>query len=445
MTASPALLKRAAQLVRASPATNGSQPPRTKAPSRPRPIARAAVDPFAVVEPWPDPVSGAALLDDLAQCVRRHLVLPAHGYEAVALWTLHTYLVDAADYTPYLLVTSPVRECGKSTLLDLLLHLAHRAQQTGGYSAAALYRRIDRQHPALLLDEIDTRLRGDSGEALRGVLNTGFQRSGRVTICSGENHDDRDFATFCPKVLAGIGHVWDTVASRSIPIRLKRASKEELRTLTKIRGHRIADECADHRRRAARFAADNLDQLQRADPVTPEQLSARQSDVWRPLLAIADAAGGAWPNTARNAALALHGAATEEGDTGLLVLQDLATMFGETDSAVLPTVEILGRLVKMEDRPWPEYRNGKELSARGLASLLGRFDVKPRTHRTGAAETVKGYSRADLQPVFTTYLPTPSGLSVTAVTSTVQAPVTDVTDRLSGVGLVADRPLDVGA
>ena len=62
----------------------------------------------------------------------------------------------------------------------------------------------------MLLDELDAQLRSDAGESLRKVLNTGFARTGKITICVGDAHEDKDFATFCPKVLAGIGRVWDT-------------------------------------------------------------------------------------------------------------------------------------------------------------------------------------------------------------------------------------------
>jgi hypothetical protein len=49
--------------------------------------------------------------------------------------------------------------------------------------------------------------------------------------------------------------------------------------------------------------------------------------VWRPLLAVADAIGGKWTQTAREAALALYGVAEEEGDYGLLMLEDVRQLF----------------------------------------------------------------------------------------------------------------------
>src|SRR5262249_6220447 len=156
--------------------------------------------------------------------------------------------------------------------------------------------RIDRLAPTMLLDELDTRLRSDGGESLREVLNCGFHRTGTATISVQVRNDweDRDFKTFCPKVLAGIGSLWDTVESRSIPVRLRRASKAERAGLRKVDGDRIREECQPYRRKLLRLACDVRERLAVTAAVTPESLSARQCDVWRPLLALAAVTGGHW-------------------------------------------------------------------------------------------------------------------------------------------------------
>jgi hypothetical protein len=84
---------------------------------RPRSTDAAGEDFLPTVEPWPDAVAGDALLDDLAATITRHVGLPDGGADAVALWTVHTHLLDAAYRAPRLAITSPTRECGKSTLL----------------------------------------------------------------------------------------------------------------------------------------------------------------------------------------------------------------------------------------------------------------------------------------------------------------------------------------
>jgi putative DNA primase/helicase len=307
------------------------------------------------LEPWDEPVVGATVLDEIANLILRYMVMSDEEVVAVCLWLLHTFLLDVADFTPYLWVSSPVRICGKSTLLELLWHLAFHARKSDGISAAALYRTIDLHHPTMLIDELDTQLRGDGGEGLRGVLNAGFKRGDVFTRCTGDDHEPRDFHTFCPKVLSGIGKLWDTVASRSIPIRLARASKPELAALSKIRGHLITDECLPHRRKLLRVSDEIRVDVRVSDPTPPPKLGAREADIWRPLLAIADAIGGHWPTTARAAAVHLHGVADEEGDSGLLLLEDVRDIFAlASDPAALPTATILAALVQRDDRPWPE-------------------------------------------------------------------------------------------
>lgn len=386
------------------------------------------------VEPWPDEVDGARLLDDLGALLRQHMVLPEHADHIVALWTAHTYLLDCADFTPYLLVSSPVRECGKSTLLDLLVWLAYRAQQTGGYSAAVLYRRVDRVSPTLLLDELDARLTGDMGEAIRGVLNSGFHRNGKFSVCVGDEHEDKDFKTFCPKVLAGIRKAaagWDTVTSRSVPIRLARASKAQLGRLKKIRGNTIGSICHPYRQRLVRWANDVREELLDVDPPVPDELGARQSDVLRPLLAIADMAGGHWPETARTSMLGIFGVTEEEADVGLLLLADLRDLFRQSGAERMHTAHVIEELTKREDRPWPEWKHGKPITAVQLAKLAGRFGIKSKTLRSGPVNG-KGYELAALAPIFEQYLPAERSAAVTDAQPITQ-PVTEVSSSSSSV------------
>jgi hypothetical protein len=55
------------------------------------------------------------------------------------------------------------------------------------------------------------------------------------------------------------------------------------------------DEFIPLARRCARWALDNVARLRGADPPVPAELHDRAADNWRPLLAIADLAGGDWP------------------------------------------------------------------------------------------------------------------------------------------------------
>jgi putative DNA primase/helicase len=144
--------------------------------------------------PWPEPVHGAALLDDLASAIRRHVVLPTHAADASALWIIHTYLVDMLDISPRLAITSPERGCGKTTLLDVLSHLVERPLAAANATASAIFRVIELAHPTLLIDECDTFLM--QNEELRGILNSGHRRGGAVLRTVGDDHEPRQFGTY---------------------------------------------------------------------------------------------------------------------------------------------------------------------------------------------------------------------------------------------------------
>ena len=78
---------------------------------------------FAEPEPWPEPVDGTKLLDQLAATIRSYIVMPDSSRDAIAVWTVHSYLLDRTPISPRLAIRSPTMQCGKTTLIDVLAHL----------------------------------------------------------------------------------------------------------------------------------------------------------------------------------------------------------------------------------------------------------------------------------------------------------------------------------
>src|SRR5262245_24434120 len=56
----------------------------------------------------------APLLEAVEEHLRRYVVLSEAQYVAVTLWIVHANAVDATSTTPYLHITSPELESGKS-------------------------------------------------------------------------------------------------------------------------------------------------------------------------------------------------------------------------------------------------------------------------------------------------------------------------------------------
>lgn len=359
-------------------------------------------------DPWPEPVDGAELLEDLENAFLRFVSLPDGSAPALALWVVHAHAHDAAAVSPLLALTSPEKRCGKTTTLALVGALVPRPLPASNISPAAIFRAVEAFRPTLLVDEADSFLtaRGANDE-LRGILNSGHTRSGAVVVrTAGEDHEPRIFSTWGAKAVALIGALPGTLEDRSVIIQLRRQAPGERKE--RLRLDRIG--ALEHlRRRAARWAADNLDALRTADAAVPEGLHDRAADNWRPLLAIADAAGGEWSARARNAAGKLGGAADDGDAAGPMLLSDLRDVFKQKEKDRLSSAEIVAELVKMEERPWPEWKQGKELSTMGLARILRPFGIRPKQMKDDS-EKVRGYDRSDFADAFSRYLPPPKAV-----------------------------------
>src|ERR1700675_3226412 len=104
----------------------------------------------------PVPINAAQMLDEISLSFRRHLSLPDHAAEVIALWVLFAHTFDAWQASPRLLFTSPVPQCGKSTALTMIRSLTPRARLASNMTAPVVFRLIEQEHPTLLIDEADT-------------------------------------------------------------------------------------------------------------------------------------------------------------------------------------------------------------------------------------------------------------------------------------------------
>jgi len=353
---------------------------------------------------------GVALLNDLSSLIRRFVALSAAQADICALWLLHTYAMEATEFTPYLNIGSPLPRSGKTTLLQLLALLTAKPWYTGRVTAAVLVRKTDKDHPTLLLDESDAAFRANSeyAETLRGVLNSGYEQDGTYSMCVQVKKEwvPKDFSTFSPKAIAGIGRLPDTVEDRSIPISLKRKlSNEECEGFRK---RKVRPEAEALRTRAAKWTSQNIKLLRDADPCMPCELDDRQQDVCEPLVAIADLAGGEWPERARKALITLLEAqVAREESQGVRLLANIRSCFESHGTERLKSSALLLTLIAIEDAPWAEYRKGFPLSVNELARLLRQFGIRPRDLRFPDG-VHKGYERGDFKDAWARNCPLPA-------------------------------------
>ncbi|MGW6262321.1 DUF3631 domain-containing protein [Streptomyces sp. NPDC055085] len=385
-------------------------------------------------------IDGAALLDEVEAFHRRFNIFPSeHAYVAVALWDAHAHLIDCFETTPRVAFLSPEPGSGKSRALEIVELLTPRPVATVSASANALYRLVDSAEgvSTVLFDEVDTIFGPKAGadEALRGFLNAGYRRIGGALRCVGDgsNQNAQVFGSYCAVAMAGIGSLPDTVLTRTVIVRMrKRAPNEKIepyrqRTHEK-QGHAVRD-------RLAKWADTVRDRVANAWPEMPEGVTDRPADVWEPLLAVADAAGGDWPTRARAACVALLSAAhdNDESSIGIRLLTDLRDkVFCGADR--MPTAVILEGLLRIDDGPWGDL-DDKPINSRTLGRLLGQYvtaslkPIKSRGIRTPSGFP-KGYYAEDLADAWMRYCPPPPEESATSATS--------ATPQVSGGEPVAD-------
>ena len=314
---------------------------------------------------------GADLLDEVRGQLLRYVVLPnRQSADAVVLWIVASHAQTAWECAPRLVIKSPEKRCGKSRLLDLVNALAANPLVAFNATVAAIVRSIgDKSPPTILLDEADAiwskNKTGDGAEDLRALLNAGFGRGRPVIRCVLQI--PTEFPSFAMAALAGIGSaVPDTITDRSIVIKMRRRSMNE--TVAPYRERRDGLPLTTLRERVSVWVGSIVDELRVAEPAMP--VEDRAADVWEPLVAIADAAGGGWPQAARTACLALTSEAeAEDAEASLsrLLLTDLQRIFSTNER--LHSVEVVTLLGNMEERPWGDFY-GRRFNERDLTKYL---------------------------------------------------------------------------
>jgi hypothetical protein len=364
------------------------------------------------------PGSGAAVLDEAHAILTRYVVFPSpQAADAVTLYAAATHAAPKLEFATRLVIKSPVKRCGKSRLLDVLGQLVRNPLVTSDISAAALVRSIGADDPpTIMLDEFDATfggaLKGDEkAEHLRGILNAGFGRDRPYKRWDITTRSVEDCPTFAMAVLAGIGSAPETIEDRAIIITLRRKAPGEFAARFRLRSDKPKVTAVGDRLSA--WVTPRAAGIGDAVPQQAPGLNDRAEDAWEGLLAVADAAGGGWPDRARAAARSLSADAEEDAAESMRLLSDLRQVFGDSDR--MHGENILGGLHKIAEAPWNDYF-GKPLTARGLAKLLKPYSIRSRDVWIADVNR-KGYYREDLWDAWQRYLPPVRGVSARSARS----------------------------
>lgn len=373
------------------------------------------------VLPTPTALPGHEVLDQVRDFVARFSVFPhEHCAPMLALWYAHTWVSDAFYTTPRLILSSPEPGSGKTRVLEIAQHLTREAEMTAGGSAAALVRMVAAGPITILFDEVDAvfGVGGTGNEDVRQMLNLGYKRTAKIPKAKGDPATgftvDR-LPIFAPAALAGlVGRMPDTITTRAITIHLRKRRHDE--RVEPYRESKVTRQAEPIRDSLSTWATSIGDRLVEAEPEMPHGVDDRPAEVWEPLLAIADLAGGHWPVTARAACTHFVNASKKGASSlGVRLLADLRALFMEAGADRLHTTEILTRLLSLEDAPWQDAW-GKPLDSRRLAKELSLYQVAPLTVKHNGSNA-KGYvvfpterqvEQSGLADAWARYLPAPT-------------------------------------
>jgi len=245
----------------------------------------------------------------------------AAAYDTVTLWLGHAWMRDPGGVlvtraSPRLFVLSRAGGSGKSQVLEAtgLLSPAYYGLDLEP-SFAGLVATVSQEHATVFIDEADILFgAGARKSAVRAVINGGYTRAG--TVLNGTGSKATRTGVFGAMAVAGLdmleknaGEQMKATLSRGIRIRMEPAPADDL--------PRDLDEYAESkageiRRWMAVWAGQVAGQVAKAVPEVPAGIHGRPAQIWRPLLAVADAAGGDWPERARAACRELAGAPSRD-------------------------------------------------------------------------------------------------------------------------------------
>jgi Protein of unknown function (DUF3631) len=296
-------------------------------------------------------IDGAVLLDEVYDFLDRFIAYPSESAQvAHTLWIAHTWFMDHWESTPRIAFLSPEPNSGKTRALEVTEPLVPRPVHAINTTPAYLFRKVSDAAgpPTILYDEIDTVFgpKAKEHEEVRGMLNAGHRRgavAGRCIVRNGTVYTE-ELPAYCAVALAGLNDLPDTISSRSVIIRMRRRAPHEYvepwrQRINVPQGWPIAD-------RLMHWSTASAELL--TWPTMPAGIEDRNADVWEALIAVADLAGGDWPQRGRVASVSLVlDARDTKTSLGVTLLADLRLVFGDHD--VMATETILGKLHVFED------------------------------------------------------------------------------------------------
>jgi hypothetical protein len=403
-------------------------------------------------DPWDGPIDLCEILDAALIEARRYIVASDTKRGALVLWSAHTHLVHnvmvGLQRSPRLAIQSRLPGSGKTTSLEFVAALSSRGVVRSSATASTILRTMGSVRRTYCLDEADRQL-SEKNSDMVAILDCGDRRSTSVVERSVPNPkggwDVGTFDVWGAVAFAGIDELPGTLQDRSVRVFLQKATvaevPEHLRDGT-------STELVTLRRQLTAWA-DSLFEL--PDPELPDVLlrqAGRVGDRWRPLIAIADLAGGQWPKLVRDAAQE-DVEAEQQPDLIQRLLVSIRSAFNDAQGATidadnkdrLTTTALIGVLLNDREEEWLSANRGNPITAYYLRTKL-RGLLEPRgaqdwwTGPAGHQQHHRGYLRLQFEDAWRRYAPAKAATSFSHAVH----PETSSVSSVSGVD--TDKPLE---
>lgn len=214
----------------------------------------------------------------------------------LAVWILGTYLYKVFCHFGYLWIISPVLQCGKTLLLDVISQFCFNStQRLTNPSPSSIFREITQNNSTLIWDECDNlkRENGEDFSQLISMLNSGFQRGSvilRTEKVNGKFQNNR-YEIYSPKVLCGLNQLPQTIRDRAFRITMvKKKDDEKIKRLVL---QRDSEEIEAIRSNLYLWALNYCKDVEEVYHFLPDsnipqisKLTDRERDIWEPIFAI---------------------------------------------------------------------------------------------------------------------------------------------------------------
>lgn len=246
---------------------------------------------FSLLDDIEDKDQYKALFKLIADYFKEHIALKnEHDYYVLAAYVVLTYSYNLFPMIPYLKIKGE-KGTGKTTLLRALKGIVKNPQFASNMSTASLLRLGSDEEYTLLLDEAEMlKKRKGSNEEMIEILNSGYQKDGKVLRASGL--DNIEYKTYSPKIIASIRSLAETTEDRCIFIETEQNNGKSLKDpdLTKDKAAGIKKLI---QKAVINQSSEIIGNIQKGGKYGDIELKNRDRDRWNPLFVLGLSLSGA--------------------------------------------------------------------------------------------------------------------------------------------------------